>query len=248
TREAKARTSWLAPREGFEKPVEAFVRGLVVEPRGAGLRDEIRAFAGRLVRPGLWNALSRVVVHLAGPGTPDVYQGDDLWNFSLVDPDNRRPVDYGLRARLLAELDRAAGKPGRLLADLLARPEDGRIKLWVTTRLLRERRHRPAPFVGGGYEPVEATGAHARSVFAFLRRGADGSAALAVVPRLPLSVTPDGAPPVGAAWRDTRLALPAPLARRGWRSVLGAPELEGGAQVAVADALRNLPVGVFVAT
>jgi (1->4)-alpha-D-glucan 1-alpha-D-glucosylmutase len=245
-REAKARTSWLAPREGFEKAVAAFVRALLVEPRGAALRDEIRAFAGRLARPGLWNALSRVVVHLAAPGTPDLYQGDDLWNFSLVDPDNRRPVDYALRGRLLEQLERAGKTPARLVGELLARPDDGRIKLWVTTRILRERRERPAPFVGAGYEPIEATGAHARSVFAFLRRGADGSAALVVVARLPLAVSPDGGPPVGALWRDTRLALPAALARRGWRSVLGAPALGGAAELAVSDALGALPVAVFV--
>jgi (1->4)-alpha-D-glucan 1-alpha-D-glucosylmutase len=142
---------------------------------------------------------------------PDFYQGTELWDFSLVDPDNRRPVDYERRRRLLAELDAAVAKRGAeaLAAELMANPADDRMKLYTSATLLRFRRERAAIFQDGGYEALTASGAKAQHVFAFARSGAGGQIIVAA-PRLVATLLPDAeqAPLGERAWGDTRIELP----------------------------------------
>jgi (1->4)-alpha-D-glucan 1-alpha-D-glucosylmutase len=256
-RESKSRTSWTEGDESFERALAAFVDLLLLDERGRQFRSDVAELVAHVGRPGLWGALSRVLVHLAGPGTPDLYQGDELWSFTLVDPDNRRPVDYALRARLLDEAERAAALDADAragyLAGLLERPEDGRVKLYLTHRLLRARRRWPALFREGSYEPVAAEGGErAAHLFAFLRRGG-GRAVLAVAPRLVAALgarDAGGRPPVGALWEGTRLLLPEALTGLRWECALTGRSVDGrgsGAALLAADALATFPVALLTA-
>jgi (1->4)-alpha-D-glucan 1-alpha-D-glucosylmutase len=150
------------------------------------------------------------VLMLASPGNPDIYQGTELWDFSLVDPDNRRPVDYALRERLLTELDRKAeaGNLPALCAELLDNYQDGRIKMWTTMQALRLRRDRRDLFHPGIYRPMHATGAKQQHVVAFAREH-NNQMAIVAVPRLSYTLA-GGAmrAPLASLWENTELPVP----------------------------------------
>ncbi len=211
-REAKEQTTWVDPDVEFERALDQFMAAILSLDVAPEFVDDVAAFATRVSRPGMWNALARTVLQLAAPGTPDIYQGDELWNFLLVDPDNRRPVDYARRQALLADVTAGFAEIGgrsRFLSELVRAPEDSRIKLHVVHRLLRARAENPALFAGGGYEALEVSGPAAAQVFAFLRR--DGpAAAVVVVPRLiARQLRPaDALPPGRDFWAGTRVLLP----------------------------------------
>ncbi|MGN6107931.1 MAG: malto-oligosyltrehalose synthase, partial [Kofleriaceae bacterium] len=215
TREARLRTSWRRPDPAYEAARTRWLAGVYAD---RGLIDEIARFALELRPHGDRNSLALLVVKLVAPGIPDVYQGSELRDDSLVDPDNRRPVDLAARRRLLHELDHAP-RGGDL----------GAAKLWTIRRVLALRRASPALF-DGEYRALVAAGAHADRVFAFARVAAAGSV-VAIVPRL--GARADG-------WRDTRLVLPPGI----WRDVLVDREHENA--VALADAWRTFPVSVLV--
>ncbi|MGZ8491475.1 MAG: malto-oligosyltrehalose synthase [Gemmatirosa sp.] len=202
-REAKAQTSWTEPNAAFEDGVLAFARAIMTDDPGAAFRDELAALVAVAAPAGRWTSLARVVLQTASPGTPDTYRGDELWQLALVDPDNRRPVDWPLRKVALMESEQESVAP----AELLAASADGRVKLHVLRAVLRARRSHPELFTTGRYVPLAAEGERAQHVVAFARVH-EGRAAIAVVSRLPLGLAADGAPPLGARWGDTRLVLP----------------------------------------
>ena len=187
--------------------------------------DEVHTFVAQIARYGFWNSLSRTAIQFTSPGTPDVYQGDELWNFALVDPDNRRPVDYGQRQSLLDEIivaQEQAGSESGLLRELLEHPEDGRIKLYLIHHLLRARREYPDLFGRGSYEPLEITGPHANHLIGFVRRFQD-QCAVTVVPRLTSSLVDHvSKPPLGAeVWDgEDAIQLPDLQPEATWRSLL----------------------------
>lgn len=255
-REAKIHTSWRRPNRDHEEALLAFVRGILDPGRDAPFLDDFLAFQREVAFYGAVNSLSRLTTKLAAPGTPDFYQGNELWRFSLVDPDNRRPVDWERRRALLAELRRTTreeGKvPGRVphevTEELLAGWRDGRIKLLVTWRGLALRRRRSELFRNGAYLRLEATGARSRHVVAFARRLEDEWVA-AVAPRLPVGLAPAGSFPVGeSAWKDTALSLPDGDGPERWRDVLTGREFETGGSAArldLAGVLARLPVALL---
>ncbi|HEX7167844.1 MAG TPA: malto-oligosyltrehalose synthase [Acidimicrobiales bacterium] len=165
TKEAKVSTSWIDPVVAYDDAVRAFTSAVLADE---SFVESVEAFLAehRVVEAGRWNSLVQAVVKLTSPGVPDVYQGTELWDLSLVDPDNRRPVDYGARRRLLREIrDLDAGA-------VLERAETGAPKLWLVERLLRLRRERQELFArDAGYEPLAATGPGADRVLAFARAG-----------------------------------------------------------------------------
>jgi (1->4)-alpha-D-glucan 1-alpha-D-glucosylmutase len=215
-REAGGSTAWIDPDSAFEERLHALVDAVYDD---ADLHTDLAGFADRLTGPGWSNSLSAKLVQLLAPGVPDVYQGSELWDLSLVDPDNRRPVDYRTRLDLLARLDEGWRPPV---------DPTGAVKLLVTSRALRLRRDRPGLF--DGYAAVAADGATADHVFAFDRGGA-----LAVVTRLPVGLVAAG------GWRDTVLHLP-PGDWRDWLTDRPA----GSGHVAVADLLEVYPVAMLV--
>jgi (1->4)-alpha-D-glucan 1-alpha-D-glucosylmutase len=170
--------------------------------------DDFRAATRVVTHVGLLNSLSMAAVKYTSPGVPDTYQGNETWDFSLVDPDNRRPVDYPARARMLDELEKLGDAPGARVRGIFEDLGDGRAKLWVVWRLLRLRNEREALFRRGGYTPVRLTGTRAKNVIAFARRF-EGAACVTVAPRLvsSLGIKP-GELPCGELWGNTRIELP----------------------------------------
>jgi (1->4)-alpha-D-glucan 1-alpha-D-glucosylmutase len=251
-REAKLRTTWTDPDESFEEALRADVEALLASDRSPRFLDHLERFVARIARAGLWNALGRTVLHLASPGVPDLYQGDELWSLALVDPDNRRPVNFECRRRLLEDVER--GTAGdletreRFLTDIVANPEDGRIKLHVVRAALAARRDHPAVFRSRTYVPLEAAGRSAGRVVAF-GRGEGTQRLVAVVPRfLADHVLSGGAPTDLALWSGTGLPLPAGWPSR-WTCVLSGRRLQAEPErgLRVAALFGILPVALLLA-
>jgi (1->4)-alpha-D-glucan 1-alpha-D-glucosylmutase len=259
TREAKVHTSWIAANEGYDQAVARFVEEALAGPRAREFLARFVPFQRRVAHAGMINSLAQLVLKIASPGVPDFYQGTELWDLSLVDPDNRRPVDYGHRAAMLAELepwlDESAPKPpaeqAAAVADWLANWPDGRIKLFVTACGLRLRRSAPDLFLSGAYVPLAVEGDRADHAVAFARRRGD-EWVVAVVPRLvaPLSASKSALPVGAGAWGDTKVRLPPECAAAVLRNaftrepVPATPGAEGSA-VRMADALSVCPVALL---
>ena len=236
-KEAKVNSSWVQPNEAWDEAVRGFIAALLRR----GDNPFVEAFeplAETVARLGAMNSLTQTVLKLTVPGVPDVYQGCDTWDFSLVDPDNRRPVDYAQRKKALDTLEKADA------VDLLAHWPDGRVKLFVIRAILRYRREHADLFGQGGYRPLKVSGAHADGVVAFAREHED-RAVVVIVPRV-TSRLGEGFP-VGARWENTAVTLaddhPAP-----WRELFTGravtPDERG--VVTLADALANFPLAVLV--
>jgi (1->4)-alpha-D-glucan 1-alpha-D-glucosylmutase len=246
-REAKLRSSWTDPDAEYEYALRADIAALLDPVRSPRFLDELERFVRRIARPGFWNALARTVLHLASPGVPDLYQGDELWNLALVDPDNRRPVDFERRARLLDDVERGmCGEEvtrDQFLRELVANPEDGRLKLHVIRSALAARRERGAVFRSRSYVPLEASGRAAIRVMAF-GRGDAGERLIAVVPRLLGRF--EGSPTEPSLWDDTLLPLPADWPRR-WACALSGRSLVARPDgFPVAELFAVLPVALLL--
>jgi len=249
-REAKVHSSWVNPNEEYEGAVTNFVRALLAGPERNLFLEDFRGAMEPLTWLGMLNSLSLTLVKLTSPGVPDCYQGNELWDFSLVDPDNRRPVDYARRTALLAELAPLARDPdlsSRVRA-LFSTPADGRAKLYLIWRLLALRRERTEQFLHGGYTALMAEGARAPHVVAYARRF-EGVGIIAIAGRLFASLgVGAGALPCGEdIWGDTRVRLPFLAEGTQLRHALTGEihtVLEGG--VRVADSFANFPGAVLV--
>lgn len=211
-REAKIHTSWITPDEAYEDATRAFVGATLGRLHRNRFLDDFVAFQQQVAWFGMLNSLSQLALKLTSPGVPDLYQGSELWRFTLVDPDNRRSVDYARRQRVLQELQQQLGAAVPLapaVRGLLNRLADGRAKLYLAWKGLALRKAHPELFTAGDYLPVTADGARSEHVCAFIRRR-DDHAALVAAPRWCMNLT-DGAvePPLGAdVWGDTHLGLP----------------------------------------
>ncbi|MGE0827625.1 MAG: malto-oligosyltrehalose synthase [Candidatus Binatia bacterium] len=210
TREAKIHTSWINPNQAYDEAVQTFVGAVIDDFLG---RQDFQVLQHCVARYGIYNALSQLLLKLTVPGVPDIYQGNELWDLSLVDPDNRRPVDYAQRERLLHSLQERLSSDTAtrldLVRELLQTWEDGRIKLYITWQTLQYRQAHPQLFLSGTYDPVSVTGAKAAHVCAFLRTVGEQQIVVAV-PRLLTQVIPDEQQfPLGPeVWTDTALILP----------------------------------------
>lgn len=214
-KEAKAHTSWINPDPAYDQALEHFVRAVLADER---FLADFLPLQHQVAHFGAINSLAQVTLKLAAPGVPDIYQGNEMWNFSLVDPDNRRPIDFEAHEATLEALERAAESRGLqdLARELVQQWPDGRIKLWVTARALHHRRDHSALYQDGGYQPVAAAGPAAEHIVAFARTLGQQTLVV-VVPRLmrrlavQVASSTDGpeAPILGAEpWRGTTLSLP----------------------------------------
>jgi (1->4)-alpha-D-glucan 1-alpha-D-glucosylmutase len=195
-REAKRHTSWDHTNEAYEDALAEFIRAALTDDDFAA---DVDGFVASIARWGFVNSLSETLVKLTAPGVPDIYQGSELWNLSLVDPDNRRPVDYGLR-RMVLNHSKSVGAEVAF-----ERLERGDAKLWLIQRVLAFRRAAPKLFGReGDYQPMRAIGKRAEHLLAFMR----GGEAITIVPRLVARVKGE--------WGDTQLPLPVGQ----WRDVL----------------------------
>jgi (1->4)-alpha-D-glucan 1-alpha-D-glucosylmutase len=218
-REAKRGTSWTAPDARYEQALAAFVRGALGDE---AFRPDLDAFVRPLIVPGYVTSLAQTLLRLTLPGVPDIYQGTEIWDLSLVDPDNRRPVDFALRRRLLADLDGLAPDA------VLARMDEGLPKLHVIRTALRLRQERPDTFARGSYEPLAVEGDRAEHAVAFTR----GSDVAVILPRLVLTLAGE--------WRGTTVDLPAGR----WCDRLTGASQSGGRRP-LAELLDRFPVALL---
>ena len=256
-KEAKLHTSWLTPNAAYEDAVVRFVERVLT---GAGAARFLPAFLPlqqRVASIGMVNSLAQVAIKLGAPGVPDFYQGTDLWDLNLVDPDNRRPVDFALRERLLAEIEAVLAQQGeeriRSTAALLDRWQEGAIKLLVTTVGLRLRRTRPDLFLDGRYVPMTTETTVDADIIAFARVR-DAEAVLVVAPTLCATLFgAEAAIPVGGgAWKTSRVMLPPELANRTFRHEITGVEIRpvvAGSQawIFAGQLFETLPVGIVSA-
>jgi (1->4)-alpha-D-glucan 1-alpha-D-glucosylmutase len=219
SREAKMHTSWTQPNAPYETALRAFVEAILNDSE---FNAELDAFVRPLIEPGRINSLAQLLLKLTAPGIPDFYQGTELWDLSLVDPDNRRPVDYDLRRRLLSELDRT--KP----EEIWARIEDGLPKLWVTRQTLKLRQELLLFAPEDNYRALACRGAKSSHAVVFAR----GDRAVTVVPRLVLKL--------GREWGDTNVEFPPGR----WRNVFTDETCTGGHQ-RIAALLKRFPVALL---
>jgi (1->4)-alpha-D-glucan 1-alpha-D-glucosylmutase len=255
--EAKVHTSWINPNQEYDAAVAAFVTAILDESNNARFLQDFRAFQRQMHHWGLFTSLSQTLFKITAPGVADLYQGTELWDFSLVDPDNRRPVDYELCQRLLRDLREQLAAEGLQLAalarELTRTKDDGRIKLYVTYRALHCRRDHPGLFAHGDYLPVEMTGARQQHACAFLRRW-QGHRAFVAGPRLVAGLLPqDGAVPLGPeVWQDSQFLLPAAVPGQRWHNlftgeILTSRESQGRPSLAAAEVFASFPVALFLA-
>jgi len=248
-REAKVFTSWLNPSEPHERAMGRFVE-MVLSPANVAFRRDFGELASRVARYGVYNSLAQLAIKIGAPGVPDFYQGTELWDFSLVDPDNRRPVDYAKRRELLDALPEARIGDPSMASALLEHPEDDRLKLFATATMLRSRRAAHDVFRCGRYEPLTVDGSAREHVFAFARVLGPRQAIVAV-PRLVATLRPDGGAPIGETWRETRIGVPEEAPRCYRQVFTGACasviEEEGRRWIRAADAFAHFPIAFLEA-
>ncbi len=235
-REAKLRSSWANPDAAYEASGAAYIDRALSSPEGAPLRQAVHRFAQEIAPAGALNGLSQALLRCLAPGTPDLYQGCEFWDFSLVDPDNRRPVDYAAREQALG-----GGEP----AALLAQWRDGRVKQAAIASALAVRRRYGALFAEGSYEPLIVEGPRAASLLAFARR-AKSHAALVILPRLcaEASIATKAPLPAASYWDGTRVQLPEYCA--GAHAIDGSHQERLPRQLDVSDLLRAFPAAFFI--
>jgi (1->4)-alpha-D-glucan 1-alpha-D-glucosylmutase len=261
-KEAKRRSSWINPDEQYEAALTQFIERVLTGPGALRFLPAFLPFQQRIARSGLVNSLSQVVLKIASPGVPDFYQGSELWDLNLVDPDNRRPVDFAARREALDRIDAVLAQPcgerAAALATLLLGWEDGAVKLLITTAALRLRRDAPDLFLDGEYLPLETDSPVEGKVVAFARTIADAAGApqpkvaIAIAPHLVTRmITPDRPVPLADAWRTARVLLPPSLSALSYTDVFTGASLKparnsGSAWLFVGQALKHLPVALLL--
>jgi (1->4)-alpha-D-glucan 1-alpha-D-glucosylmutase len=233
-REGKEHSSWSYSDEDYEAGLRRFVRGALDAARTNPFLADFAGFVATLSRPAAIASLAQLVLKLTVPGVPDIYQGSELWDFSLVDPDNRRPVDFTLRRALLGEIAEAT------VADLAGHWQDGREKLFVAVRLLGLRRNHPELFASGDYHPLDiGEGRNSDRLCAFARFHGE-TALIAVVPRLVYGLYRDGGP---ADWGATEIGLPS---AGPWRNVFSGEEFVARERARPGELFHDFPVAVLI--
>ncbi|MEQ9438618.1 MAG: malto-oligosyltrehalose synthase [Cyclobacteriaceae bacterium] len=203
-REAKAQTSWSAPNEAYEKAFEKFTVDVLSDE---DFLTSFRAFAQPIAHRAVTYSLGQTVLKITTPGIPDIYQGTEYWDLSMVDPDNRRPVDYAARKYQLDQFS-ALEQPLKTIRALTSHLDDPAIKMFTLHRALQLRQQWPALFAESMYQPLVTTGTYANHVLAFLRRHQDRFV-IVVIPREIVGLLPeDQSLPIGKLWKDTAIAIP----------------------------------------
>ncbi len=237
-REAKVHTSWIRPQPDYEAALASFTESILLSAESQRSLKDLTAFQKTVAHYGALNSLSQLLLNVTSPGVPDFYQGTELWDFSLVDPDNRRPVDFRLRLHLLEELRRMeSGGLLPLVRELLSQWRDGRLKLYATYKALNFRRANKDLFLEGDYIPLEVTGSRKDHVCAFARRRGKEWALIAV-PRLMTRLVGAGGFPLGSRVWGTGVAVLPSQAPKAWRNVF----TDEAVTVSVEDGRRMLPL------
>lgn len=247
-REAKLHTAWLRPDTDYEEGFLEFVEKVLDPSESNQFLKEFLPFQKWVAGYGIFNSLSQVLLKYTAPGVPDTYQGTELWELSMVDPDNRRPVDYPQRMAFLKDIKEKAKIDNlALIEELLSTKEDGRIKLFLTHKLLQARKENLAVFQKGEYLPLEVKGAWKEHIMAFVRRFGNKSI-ITIVPRFFTSLVQPGEYPFGeSVWGDTQLQIPQGLPSH-WRDIITEQTISGSSELAIAQILQHFPVALLLST
>ncbi len=245
-RESKVYTAWLRQNSTYEEACTNFVKTVLDNPEQNIFLEDFLPFQQRIAFYGIFNSLSQTLIKITSPGIPDFYQGTELWDFSLVDPDNRRPVDFEQRQTYLTDIQaRIDADLSGLLVDLLANQEDGRIKLFLTVQALKARTQYLDVFQCGDYHALPATGKFKEHVIGFAR-STKTTTIIAIAPRFLTGVIQPGEQPLGQqVWGDTCLQVP----NKGvstWRNLLTQETMQANGAMSVGQALHSFPVALFV--
>jgi (1->4)-alpha-D-glucan 1-alpha-D-glucosylmutase len=251
-REAKVNTSWINPNTEYESAFHSFLDAILDRTANKTFLEQFSPFQSKVARNGIFNSLSQTLLKIAAPGLPDFYQGTEVWNFSLADPDNRRPVDYERLQTLLGQLHAAeSANPAALVDRLVAEPADGSLKLYVTRCALRFRREHRALFAKGSYLPLRAAGEKNRHVIAFVR-SFRGTTVLVLAGRFFAQLGADPHAPVGGgAWGDAEVVLRKQLPSGPYRDVFTGKTVSpirrnGDVVLPVGEVFSHLPIAMLV--
>jgi len=249
-REAKTHSNWVSPNEAHENPLKRFVCSILDSGSENAFLSDFCDFAARIAPAGICNTCAQVLLKIASPGVPDFYQGNELWDLRLTDPDNRNPVDFARRRKLLDELPNTPdGSTPANATELLDHWQDSRLKLYLTREALNFRRAQHDLFLRGDYLPLEVDGGRRHSVCAFARRF-ENSWALVVVPRRTANLPRETVFPLGeASWGSSSIAL-APSAPASWKNIFTGEDLTASRarrkkSLAVASIFSRLPFALL---
>jgi (1->4)-alpha-D-glucan 1-alpha-D-glucosylmutase len=245
-REAKVHTAWLKPDTEYENAYVSFAEKILACSEGNVFLKDIIAFTKRVAHFGMLNSLSQTLIKITAPGVPDFYQGTELWDLNLVDPDNRRPVDFEKRCAMLASIkEQEDSNIGRLIQDLLSGREDGRIKLFLIYRALKARKNHRETFRKGAYIPLESAGRFRSHVIAFARKY-EQRWAVVIASRFLSPLVQEGEFPFGReVWQDTEVRIPDRVPSE-WRNALTNEVLSATNALAIGDVLHSFPVALLV--
>lgn len=245
-REAKVYTAWLEPDLAYEKAYVSFMEDILDTSGDNPFMQEFTVFQKKIAHYGVFNSLSQTLLKCTCPGVPDIYQGTELWDLSLVDPDNRRPVDFPKRKKFLNDIQAREKKNGPdLIKELRLSKEDGRIKLFLICKALETRRRNPGVFMRGTYLPLRVEGKGRRHIAAFARN-ADRRWAISIAPRLLTRVIDEENFPLGSSiWEDTVLLLP-PKIPHLWKDVFSDRTIRSKNSLLIADILTHFPVALLL--
>ncbi len=246
-REAKVYSSWLKPNEAHERALQSFVDEILDPHPQNRFLEHFLEFQKRIAFAGAINSLSQMILKIAAPGIPDFYQGTFVWDFSLVDPDNRRPLDMSRREALTLTMEQwRTESPREVAAYLLSHWRDGELKAYVIFQALRSRVEDPELFQKGKYIPLSFDGEASQHAVGFARR-LGNRWILAIVPRFVSKYTDSDRFPLGKrVWHDARLILPASAPQR-WRNAFTGEAIDGEAAIPLSDVFRNFPAALLVA-
>ncbi|PSB07884.1 malto-oligosyltrehalose synthase [Pleurocapsa sp. CCALA 161] len=240
-REAKVHTAWLRPDEEYEQAFFSFIER-ILSTKESDFWQQFRPFQKQIAEYGIYNSLAQVLIKNTAPGVPDLYQGAELWELSLVDPDNRRPIDYQQRINFLEDI-KAKIKQDilQLIKELIATKENGKIKLFLTHQLLKARKEYSEIFLNGNYQPIEVTGKYRNHIIAFARNHED-KILVAIAPRFLTAIIKPGQLPLGVeVWENTSLKL----TNKNWHNLIDCQTIVGE-NLAVGEIFQNFPVALLI--
>ncbi|MBI5642210.1 MAG: malto-oligosyltrehalose synthase [Deltaproteobacteria bacterium] len=244
-REAKIHTAWLKPDAEYEDSFLAFIESILKGSPQNGFLQDFLPFQRKIAWYGIFNSLSQLVIKLTSPGLPDFYQGTELWDLNLVDPDNRRPVDFIKRKKILREIKEKENRGLKsLAAGLLKEAEDGKVKLFTIYMALKARRDRAELFDYGSYIPLETKGAFQKNIFSFARER-NGARMVTAAPRFLSMLAKEDVLPVGDVWGDTEILLPNSLSGAPWRDAFTGNEITGRSLKA-GEVFSDFPVALLL--
>ncbi len=245
-REAKVHTAWLKPDEEYEDKFRYFVEQILKPSEENQFLQKLKLFQEKIAYYGVFNSLSQTLLKMTAPGVPDFYQGSELWDFSLVDPDNRHPVDFEKRAYFLNEIQQQGQTDiVGLIEQLMTNYQDGRLKLFLINQVLSARKENSAVFQQGAYIPLEVTGQYRENLIAFARHHGN-TTAIAIAPRFLTRLVDEDTYPLGQeVWEDTSIIIPQKL-QAPWQEIISDRQISLGDILSIGEVLQHFPVALLI--